>query len=237
MVDERDELHDEAESEAAMGGAGVSRRTMLGTAVRGFALAASGLFVPRWLEEPEAKSGTYGGRLGGRRGKNRRGRSQAQRRDNNKNDNDGPRGASRISEPHVRWIKFNLYNDLATPNQASVIEPWVRLEGSQWGKFPNASLANGASAAFPFRSSFQAALHIDSQFYVEGRNFAIGTPQIVLARDGRMTQTGYEAAQGTTTIRALAEGEEIVRFLAGRRFAVKRIPDSNDYIEFDVRYS
>ena len=37
--------------------------------------------------------------------------------------------------------------------------------------------------------------------------------------------------------KALAEGEEIVRFLAGRRFAVKRIPDSNDYIEFDVRYS
>jgi hypothetical protein len=96
---------------------------------------------------------------------------------------------------------------------------------------------NGKAFTFPFRSAFQAALHIDSKFYVEGRNFAIGTPQVVLAHGGRMTQTGYEAAQGSTLVKSLVEGEEWVRFVAGRRFAIKRIPDSKDYIEFDVHYS
>jgi hypothetical protein len=219
-------------------GLGLGRRAVLAGAVGGFALAAGGLFVPRWLQEVDAREGAYGGRLGGRHGRNRRGRSPSQRRDNNKNENDGPRGSSGSQDgPHVRWIKFNLYNDLAIPNQSSVIEPWVRLEGSQWGKFPNSSLANGKAAAFPFRSAYQAALHIDSQFYVEGRNFAIGTPQVVLAHGGRMTETGYEAAQGSTLVKSLVEGEEWVRFVAGRRFAIKRITDSKDYIEFDVHYS
>lgn len=72
-----------------------SRRTLLGAAAGGFALAASGLFLPDWLPEAEAREGAYGGVLGGRHGKNRRGRDQRKRRThgakNKNNRNDGKR--------------------------------------------------------------------------------------------------------------------------------------------------
>jgi hypothetical protein len=57
-----------------------SRRALLGEAAGGFALAASGLFLPTRLEEAEARDGAYDGVLGGRHGKNRRGRDQRKRR-------------------------------------------------------------------------------------------------------------------------------------------------------------
>ena len=41
---------------------GTTRRAWLGAAAGGFALAASGLFLPDWLEEAEARDGAYGGR-------------------------------------------------------------------------------------------------------------------------------------------------------------------------------
>jgi hypothetical protein len=54
--------------------AGINRRGLLAGAASGFALAASGLLLPEWQEEVEAREGAYGGRLGGRHGGNRRGR-------------------------------------------------------------------------------------------------------------------------------------------------------------------
>ncbi|MCC6756056.1 MAG: hypothetical protein IT199_06765, partial [Solirubrobacterales bacterium] len=49
------------------------RRRLLGRAGFGLALAASGLFLPEWLAETEARAGALGGAKGGRHGKNRRG--------------------------------------------------------------------------------------------------------------------------------------------------------------------
>jgi hypothetical protein len=60
-------------------GGATSRRALLGAA-SGFALVASGLFLPEWMEETEARKGAYGGKLGGRHGKNRRGRDKQKRR-------------------------------------------------------------------------------------------------------------------------------------------------------------
>jgi hypothetical protein len=59
-----------------------SRRRLLGAAAGGFALAASGMLLPdRLVEEAEARpGGAYGGQLGGRRGKNHRGRDKSRRR-------------------------------------------------------------------------------------------------------------------------------------------------------------
>ena len=51
-----------------------ARRALLRAAVGGFALAASGLFLPADdADEAAALEGAYGGELGGRRGKDRRG--------------------------------------------------------------------------------------------------------------------------------------------------------------------
>ena len=73
-------------------GAGLSRRAILSGAAAGFVLAASGLFLPEWLEEADAREGALGGELGGRHGKNRRGadtakrRTRARRRDDRRDD-------------------------------------------------------------------------------------------------------------------------------------------------------
>lgn len=214
-----------------------NRRTLLGAVAGGFALAATGLLAPRWLEEAEAREGAYGGRLGGRHGQNRRGQDRSKRRDTNRNNNDAPRGAGSSEDPHIRWITFHLYNDRTTPNQSSIIGPWVQTEKDGWGKFPNSTLANGKAATFPFRSAYRAALQIDGQFYIEARNYLVGTPQVVLAYGGTMTRDGYEREKGRPFVRSLAEGEETQRVMDGHRFIVKRITDSHDYIEFDVHVS
>ncbi|MFN8593704.1 MAG: hypothetical protein U0031_19760 [Thermomicrobiales bacterium] len=237
MTGERHRSEDVASTVFSSPESRLNRRGLLGDAVGGLVLAASGLFVPQWLEESEAREGAFGGRLGGRHGRNRRGRNRPPRRENNSNANDAPRGAGSLEGPHLRWIKIHLYNDLATPNQSASIEPWVQTERDGWGKFPNSTLANGKTATFPFRSAYRAGLNIDGQFYVEARNFLVGTPQVVLAHGGQMTRNGYEREQGRPFVRGLSEGEETQRLMGGRRFTVKRITDSKDYIEFDVHFS
>lgn len=57
-----------------------NRHLLLGGAAGGFALALGGHFLPTTIEETEAREGALGGALGGRRGKNRRGRDKRKRR-------------------------------------------------------------------------------------------------------------------------------------------------------------
>jgi len=59
----------------------LSRRTILSGAVAGFALTASGLFLPETREEAAARKGALGGAKGGRHGKDHRGRDRQKRRD------------------------------------------------------------------------------------------------------------------------------------------------------------
>ena len=71
-------------------------RRALFSAASGFALAASGLLLPRWLESAEARDGALHGAKGGRRGKNHRGRHKKRThgdRKSRKNDQ-RPRGSS-----------------------------------------------------------------------------------------------------------------------------------------------
>lgn len=68
--DQQGALEDEAETQHAG-----TRRDLL-AAAGGFALAASGLVLPDWLAETEARSGALGGAKGGRHGQNRKGRNR-----------------------------------------------------------------------------------------------------------------------------------------------------------------
>jgi hypothetical protein len=59
-----------------------TRRALLRASLDGFALAASGIFLPTGdAHDAAAREGAYGGRLGGRHGKDRRGRDPRKRRD------------------------------------------------------------------------------------------------------------------------------------------------------------
>lgn len=88
MRDEMDRGESQAHADAARN---TTRRALLGGAIGSMALSASGLSLPKWLAEAEARSGALGGAKGGRRGKNRRGRqrkrNQGHKRGKNKKKN------------------------------------------------------------------------------------------------------------------------------------------------------
>lgn len=85
-----------------------SRRALLGAA-GGFVLAASGLMLPGWLQEAEARGALHGAR-GGRRGRDHKGRhkqrSHGDKKENNK-DQDKPRGFG------LNGIEFTIVVDHA----------------------------------------------------------------------------------------------------------------------------
>jgi hypothetical protein len=111
----RDGRNDEAASGQAETTSGLSRRGLLITAASGFALAAGGLFIPAWWEEAAARPGANGGELGGRRGKDHRGRhmkrSHGDKKDKGKNRNDAPRGG----DPLFRSTALTVVNQGAYP--------------------------------------------------------------------------------------------------------------------------
>jgi hypothetical protein len=74
-----------------------SRRQLLGGVTGTMALGASGLFLPEWLDEAQAREGALDGANGGRRGKNHRGRdrkrSHGDKKDMGRDKNNGRKGA------------------------------------------------------------------------------------------------------------------------------------------------
>lgn len=60
----------------------LGRRAVLSGAMAGFVLTSGGLFLPDDGEETEAREGALDGQLGGRHGKNHRGRDKGKRHDN-----------------------------------------------------------------------------------------------------------------------------------------------------------
>lgn len=91
-----------------------SRRLLLRGTAGGLALAASGLFVPDWLEEAEARDGVLGGAKGGRHGKNRRGRHR-KRTHGDKKDNHKVQDKVQDKPLPFRASALTVVNDLAEP--------------------------------------------------------------------------------------------------------------------------
>jgi hypothetical protein len=86
----------ELESQTSPGDAMETRRALLRTSLGGFAPAASGLFLPWRLAEAAARDGAKHGELGGRHGKDHKGRhrrrTHGDKKDKGKDDRDPPQG-------------------------------------------------------------------------------------------------------------------------------------------------
>jgi hypothetical protein len=125
---------------------GLHRRELLG-AVGGFALAASGLFLPAAAAEKAAREGANGGALGGRRGKNRRGRAKHQRqRTNNKRQGHGKEkenGAGRLPWQE-RGIAFHVTSYGANLD----IQFWRLFPGTAWELVGEQSVTPGHPVSF-----------------------------------------------------------------------------------------
>ena len=248
-------MHDEdlPASPVLESGAGktATRRQWVAAAGGGLALAASGLVLPGWLEEAEARDGAYGGGLGGRHGKNRRGVDKAKRRDkgerrDKKHDGRGNgRGGARPGSGalHVHWVKFYVYNDrpVTTPNQSAAVRGWGNMNGEPdpWDRLPLVSVANGTyTGEFEMFEYTQGAIVIDDHFYVEADNSTIFVPVAVrLYYGGTMTADGYQGGTQVEDAWFLKEDQQKTWTMDGRLFTIKRLYDTDDYNVFDIHFT
>jgi hypothetical protein len=111
MNDGNNRWDDDCDPIASLDG-GLDRRRFLGVATGGFVLTATGLLLPEWLEEAEAREGALGAAMGGRHGKDRRGRGQRKRRTHG--DRKNKRQAQDLPLP-FRNTAITVRNDLAEP--------------------------------------------------------------------------------------------------------------------------
>ena len=219
---------------------GASRRQILRSASAGFALAASGLFLPKCLTDVEAREGSAAGQLGGRHGSNKRGRHRRRTHGDKKdNTNNKPPGAG---AQIVKDVQLNVYND--GPNGIS-IEYWFDgnpLLGNEWHQDRSShDLAAGATERYqsPTRSggawfytggSFQT-------FWVGAFNPLLGKPEISF-RWGGDVQDGRGHTGGAVVEKAsvsLEEGEEFKWIVQQRVTTVRRERDSDDSKIFTLR--
>ena len=100
MEEDMTRTRDTADDAAIREPDGMIRRALLGAAGGALAVAASGLVVPEWLVETEAREGALGGAMGGRRGNDHKGRHKPRthgdkkddKKDDRNNGQDRPRG-------------------------------------------------------------------------------------------------------------------------------------------------
>ena len=212
-----------------------NRRSLLRAGASGFALAASGLLLPAWLHtEAAAREGAYGGRLGGRHGKNRRGRDRngrdrkRNRRDRDKKpDRDPPRGP--FDDQGVRDIDFVFLND----NDVGTDPVLVTCYSYTWGTEEvvgeeTKSVRAGVGADFSTKVKY-ASLYIDNERHVVwAKNPFYTEPTIGIAMTGGgLSTAGPKAMEVGATLSLQRQASKI---------DVKRLGDVDNFKVFTVTY-
>ncbi len=156
-----------------------TRRHFLRAAMGGFTLAASGLFLPRGLEQAVAREGANDGQLGGRHGKDRKGRHRRRTHGDRKGKRPAP-GNGGIGDRTVNVaVTVQNFRTVAVPVQGwqglrdtSKGDPWFMKDRSwDWTTIP-AKPGNGPALA--------------REFVAEKWNMAIriGTDRVVTVSGG-----------------------------------------------------
>lgn len=220
---------------------GLGRRGLLRAAAGGFALAASGLFLPERVKEAEAREGADGGRLGGRHGPNRRGRDQRTRRDSkgkqeDRNDRGGkPPGAGLTI---VKAVALNIRNDAQIP---ITIETWWDQNpalGNGWEPaHATRHLQTGETFAFqsPTRSAALWIASINGWLHIF--NPLAGAPEAAF-KDGGGVQRGVGHTGGWDYIQpfTLSAGESKQWSIRLVGLNLARQADSDDSKVFALRF-
>lgn len=148
-----------------------SRRLLLGGAAGGLTLAASGLFLPAWLEETEAREGPSSGALVGQ-SKNHKSR---QRRRNRKRRHRQNRNHEAPGKGPFRNVQFNIYNGQSSPQDVQV---WVLTQDSNYNNLYtikwNDRLAAGETREYKSEELYLLVTRPDYYSSSGGQIFALG---------------------------------------------------------------
>lgn len=197
------------------------RRRLLGGAAGGLALAISGLILPDWLEDAEARSGALGGAHGGRNGQNRRGRrhhshkkrahGNNHRKNRKKKQKPGASGVYlgiefRVELISGRPIKVDLYHQ-------HVCVGADHCDSSTRWEFIDRDTLAMPGQGLPTRTfsteSTYAALWINDRYLVRGSNAQWEVPDIEMGYGGEFINYTYLGWRNGTSLGTnhLKEGE------------------------------
>lgn len=204
-----------------------SRRPLLKEAT-GRLLLACGLVLPGQLEDAEAREGALGGKLGGRRSQNRRGRHRKRTHGKKK---DKPRGGGPFK---VRPFVFllNLYSEHA-PIKVDFYSTRLRPgQGDLWQLKESKSLVRSAGISFA-TAEIKAAVWLDDRILID----ASGRFPGVRIGHGGDFWAGNRGWQGGTVV--FDEGLEIQDLtlaftMEGYRIRVERLSDEGDQIRYHI---
>lgn len=181
MGNEQESMADDATPPVA------SRRALLSAAGE-FVLAASGLMLPGWLEEAEAREGSLHGAKGGRRGRDRKGRhkqrNHGDKKENNK-DQDKPRGFG------LSGIDFTIVVDHANGKTFdmqyySASDPFgnYKIQGG------DTVSTDGKQTGFKTIST-SAFVWINNRYYIEATNPIAALLKGRVGHGGRIDSSGW----------------------------------------------
>lgn len=172
-----------------------TRRHLIHSAAGGMVLAASGLFLPDWLEKTEAREGTLDGAKGGRRGNDHKGRHQKRthgaKKDKRK-DRNGLRGTI------LDIIKFSVEFTGPRPVKIDRYDRRPSNSGDRWVLKESKTVAQGTGTTFSSLSP-RSALWIDGRYWVEGESL-VGRnhpAKLKLGYDGSITENPVDWQGGT----------------------------------------
>lgn len=234
--------------------AAVDRRHLVRLAGSRFALAASGLLLPAWLQQDADARGTAGGKLGGRRGKNRRGRDAAMRR---KRAKAREKRKDQAKAPGWSLIKYASFRIEPTAGLQDLrIDTYYRIKGEldTWSSLKSAqSFTSSASQQTYAPERYSIAAFIQARdttpIYIEVRNPMIGTPWVSIAHGGRIDASGnyvggasnwginvlYRYSQHALGVNesmnvAMTPGDDWAQYLA----SVERLEDTGSHKVFSI---
>jgi hypothetical protein len=213
---------------------GLNRRTLWRAAASGFVLAGSGLLLPKWPDdEAVAREGAYGGKIGGRRGKDHRGQDRTRDRYRHRHDHDKDSDRNRPQGPldneGTLSIQFIFVNNNAVGTDPIDVTCFSYAWNTTVVGSEDRSVRPESGVGFT-TAVRQASLYIDdNRHIVWARNPFWDFPTIEIDSGG---------AQSPTTVgpKGMAVGDTLSLHRANYKIDVTRNGDTETHKVFSVFY-
>lgn len=212
-----------------------SRRNVV-AAAGSLALAASGLFLPGWLVEAEAREGALGGDKGGRRGKNHRGRHK-RRTHGHKKDNHKGQDKGRGGDPFKFLpVKFLVNVDGAFPIKTDYyVPPYNPGRKDFWKLQESKSLAPSVQGTFA-ASAINTALWLEDRILVSAD---ARYPTVKIGSGGAFWagEQGWQGGRVLFEDGLVEQASSPVFSTGGYVIEVTRLDNDDDYKRLNVKVS